>query len=171
MVTTQPQVAWMGYDSPNHNSFDASVQQLGSSPSDVGGFVDVGAMGIIRGQLVWTSTADLDLHLLLPDGVEVFYANPTVIFNSERATARLDHDNLGGTIDIQPNIRVENISITGMPSAGLYSFFANSFSTQNGTDSFTLRVSGGGQTQVITGTLSNGQNSQMVTVNFRPPGR
>ncbi|MEP6685799.1 MAG: FecR domain-containing protein [Verrucomicrobiota bacterium] len=172
MVTTQPQVAWVGYNSPNHNSFDASVQQLGSSSSSPsGGFVDVGGTGVLRGQLIWTSTADLDLHLILSNGQEVFYANPTVVFNNGRATAMLDHDNLGGTIDLQPNIRVENIFVTGVPSAGIYNFFVHSFSTPNATDAFTLRVLGGGRTQLLTGTLSNGQNSGMVTVNFTPGRR
>jgi hypothetical protein len=176
IVTTQPlQLAWLGYSSPNRNSFDASVQQLGVSSSTSGGgnggFVPIGGTGILRGQLVWTSNADLDLHLILPNGQEVFFANTTVIFNNGRATAMLDRDNLGQLIDLLPNLRVENIVITGMPSAGAYNFFANSFFTANGTDTFTLRVMGGGRTQVLTGTLGLGQNSGMLTVNFTPPGR
>ena len=177
MVTTQPlQLGLLGYTSPNRNSFDASVQQLRASASvstggNGGGFVPIGGTGILRGQLIWNSNADLDLHLILPNGQEVFFGNITVSFNNGLATATLDRDNLGRIIDLPPDLRVENIAITGMPSAGTYSFFARSFFTANGTDTFTLRVQGGGRTQVLTGTLGLGQNSGTLTVNFTPPGR
>jgi hypothetical protein len=165
-------LAWLAYNSPNHNSFDASVAQLGSgmNPSGGGDFVDVGGNGIVRGQLVWTSTADLDLHLFLPDNQEVFYANPNVTFNGGRANAVLDHDNRGETIDLPPNLRVENIAVNGTLSSGNYTFFANSFATSNGSDSFTLTVSGHGHTQTITGTLADGQNSNHVIVQIPPGG-
>jgi FecR protein len=169
----QPQsnVAWLAYNSPNNNSFDASVAQLGSSTtSGNGGFVNVGGNGIIRGQLTWMTNADLDLHLILPDQQHVFYANPSVTFNNGQATAILDHDNQGEIIDVPPSLRVENIAINGVPSAGTYTFYANSFNTSNGSDAFTLRVIGNGRTQTITGTLSNGQNSTPVIVQIPPGG-
>ncbi len=169
-VNQASNLAWVAYNSPNHNSFDASVDARTSSSTQStggggdGGFIPVGGDGIIRGQLIWTSTADLDLHLILPNNQEVFFANPTVTFNRGQATAALDHDNLGGTIDQPPATRVENIAINGTLSAGTYTFFGHSFFTPNGTDSFTLIVSGPGRTQTITGTLTNGQNSQTLTV-------
>jgi hypothetical protein len=128
------------------------------------GFLNVGGTGIIRGQLVWTTDADLDLYLTLPNGQQVSFKNVSVTFNNGRAIAMLDHDNLGNTIDVQPNIRVENLVVNGVPLAGLYSFLVNNFNTQNGTDAFTLRVNYNGQTQVITGNVSNGQTSPPVTV-------
>src|SRR5207249_1519489 len=125
--------AWLAYNSPNHTSFDASVDQLSASsstqPSAGGGFVDVGSNGIIRGQLIWMTDADLDLHLILPDHTEVFYANPSVTFNNGRANAVLDHDNQGEIIDAQPNLRIENIAVNGVPSSGTYTFFAHSYAT------------------------------------------
>ena len=167
-------LAWVAYG-PNHNSFDASVDQLGrSATSPTGGgddFVDIGSEGIIRGQLVWASDADLDLHLILPDQQEVFYANPTVTFNNGRATAMLDHDNLGGIIDEAPDLRVENIAVNGVPSNGSYTFFAHSFFSDNGSDNFTLTVRGtDGRTQQIGGSLTNGQNSNSVVVQVPPGG-
>lgn len=163
------QFGWVS--SVNRNSFDASVNALAGSRSSSSdpGFVNVGGTGVIRGQLVWETFADLDLHLLLPDGQEVFYGNRTVPFNTGRATAMLDHDNLGGIIDLQPSMRVENIAINGVPSNGNYQFTVNSFSTPNTTDFFTLRVSGGGSSQTLTGNLSPGQTSQTLTVHI--PGR
>ncbi|MBA2243028.1 MAG: FecR domain-containing protein [Chthoniobacterales bacterium] len=175
LVSSQPlQVAWLSSSTVNHNSFDASVDQLGRGmrstvPGD-GGFVDVGGTGILRGQLVWNTSADLDLHLTLPDQQEVFFANRTVTFNNGRATAALDADNLGGNIDVPPSTRVENIVVNGVPLSGNYTFFVNSFSSGNGSDAFTLRVSSNGTVQVINGTLTPGQNSTPIVVPFRPGG-
>jgi hypothetical protein len=173
VATSQPRnLAWVNYG-VNHNSFDASVQELGRSTGTGGGgdFVNVGGDGIIRGQLVWMSDADLDLHLILPDQQEVFYANPNVTFNGGRANAMLDHDNLGGVIDERPDLRVENIAVNGVPSNGNYTFFAHSFFTDNGSDNFTLTVRGtNGRTQTISGSLPNGQNSSSVIVQVPPGG-
>jgi hypothetical protein len=173
MVSSQPtQVAWLSGSNVARNSFDASVDQLGrpSSPGD-GGFVDVGGTGIMRGQLSWNTSADLDLHLTLPNQQEVYFANKMVTFNDGRATAELDADNLGGTIDAPPDKRVENIVVNGVPLFGDYTFFVNSYSTPNQSDSFTLRVSNGGNVQVISGTLTEGQNSTPVVVTFNGSGR
>jgi hypothetical protein len=168
-------LAWVSYG-PNHNSFDASVDQLSrdrvsSGGSGGGDFVDIGGDGIIRGQLVWSSDADLDLHLILPDQQEVFYANPNVTFNGGRASAMLDHDNLGGVIDEAPDLRVENIAVNGVPANGNYSFYAHSYFSNNGSDGFSLTVRGpDGHTQSIGGSLTNGQNSQTVVVQVPPGG-
>ncbi|MGI8480933.1 MAG: FecR domain-containing protein [Chthoniobacterales bacterium] len=169
-------VAWTRYNSPYGGSFDAGIAQLGGrtstsggNPGD-GGFVNVGGTGVIRGQLVWDTSADLDLHLTLPDAQHVYYGNPSVTFNNGRATAMLDHDNVGPTIDVPPTTRVENIVINGVPLSGVYTFFVNSFATPNGSDPFTLRVNYNGNTQVLTGVLPSGQNSQPVSVTVGPGG-
>jgi FecR protein len=129
-----------------------------------GGFLPVGSTGIIRAQLIWNTSADLDLYLTLPNGQVVSFGNVSVTFNSGRAVAMLDHDNRGATIDVPPNIRVENIAVNGVPLAGLYSFIVNNFNTSNASDSFTLRVFYNGQLKVVSGSLGGGQNSQPVVV-------
>ena len=129
-----------------------------------GGFLPVGSTGIIRAQLIWNTAADLDLYLTLPNGQVVSFGNVSVTFNSGRAVAMLDHDNRGATIDVPPNIRVENIVVNGIPLAGLYSFIVNNFNTPNGADSFTLRVFYNGQLQVVNGSLAAGQNSQPIII-------
>ncbi len=116
-----------------------------------GGFLPVGNTGIIRAQLIWNTSADLDLYLTLPTGQMVSFGNVAVTFNNGRAIARLDHDNLGNRIDFQPNLRVENITVNGVPLGGLYTFIANNFNASGGADSFTLRVFYNGQMQVING--------------------
>ena len=81
VTVNRANLAWVGLNS-RHNSLDASVDARSpgqSATGDGGGggvFVPVGGDGVIRGQLVWTSNADLDLHLILPDNQEVFFANP-----------------------------------------------------------------------------------------------
>jgi hypothetical protein len=123
-----------------------------------------GPTGVIRAQLVWNTSADLDLFLTLPNGQVVSFSNVSVTFNNGRAIAALDRDNLGHTINFQPNIRVENIVVNGIPLAGLYSFIVNNFNTNNGSDAFTLRVFYNGHTQVFNGNLAGGQNSPPVIV-------
>jgi hypothetical protein len=123
-----------------------------------------GPTGVIRAQLVWNTSADLDLFLTLPNGQVVSFSNVSVTFNNGRAIATLDRDNLGKTINFQPNIRVENIVVNGIPLAGLYSFIVNNFNTPNGSDGFTLRVFYNGQIQVFHGNLAGGQNSPPVIV-------
>jgi hypothetical protein len=160
MVSTKPRsIAFVG-----QLPLDVVAQLKNQNP----GFLNVGSTGVIRGQLVWTTSADLDLHLILPNGQEVSFRNVSVTFNNGRAIAMLDHDNLGNTIDVRPNIRVENIVVNGIPLAGLYSFIVNNFNTPNGTDSFTLRVFYNGHLQVFNGSLPGGQNSPPVIV--RVPG-
>ena len=128
------------------------------------GFLPVGSEGVIRGQLIWNTSADLDLALTLPNGQVVSFRNVSVTFNAGRAFARLDHDNLGKTIDFPPRVRVENIVVNGIPLSGLYTFIANSFSTPNGSDGFTLRVFYNGHLQVLNGSLAGGQSSVPIIV-------
>ena len=174
LVTQPSQLGWVSGSIAN-SSFDASVNQLGgssssSSSSSGGGFVPVGSTGVIRGQLVWTTSADLDLHLTLPDNQQVFFANRSVTFNNGRATAALDHDNLGGVIDAPPDKRVENIAVNGTPSNGSYTFFVNSFnpSSPNASDPFTLKIGSGTHIQTLSGSLTGGQNSAPLVLVFPP---
>jgi hypothetical protein len=162
MVSNRPRnVALVGQVLP----LDVVAQLKNQNP---GGFLPVGSTGIIRAQLVWNTSADLDLYLTLPTGQVVSFSNVSVTFNNGRATALLDHDNVGNTIDVPPNIRVENIVVNGVPLGGLYSFVVNNFNTPNGADSFTLRVFYNGQLQLVNGTLAGGRSSPPVVV--RVPG-
>ncbi len=167
-VSVSSHIAWTGYTSPTRGAFDASVASLSQAASSSGGgnggFIPVGGTGVIRGQLVWDTSADLDLYLTLPDQQQVYFGNPSVTFNNGKATAVLDHDNRGGIIDAPPAHRVENIAVTGTPSGGSYTFFVNSFATPNASDPFTLRVSYHGHTKVLTGTVAPQQNSSNVVV-------
>jgi hypothetical protein len=156
MVSTQPRnIALVGQVVP----LDA-VAQLKND----GGFLPVGSTGVIRAQLVWNTSADLDLYLTLPTGQVVSFSNVSVTFNNGRAIAQLDHDNLGNRIDVPPNMRVENIVVNGVPLGGLYNFVVNNFNSPDAADSFTLRVFYNGQLQLVSGSLASGQNSRPVVV-------
>ena len=158
MVSTQPRnMALVGQVLP----LDVVAQIKNQNP---GGFLPVGSTGIIRAQLVWNTSADLDLYLTLPTGQVVSFSNVSVTFNNGQAIAMLDRDNLGSTIDVPPNIRVENLVVNGVPLAGLYSFVVNNFNSPNAGDSFTLRVFYNGRLQVVDGSLARGQNSRPVIV-------
>lgn len=158
-VSNQPQnVIVVGQVQP----LDVVAQQSSQNPT--AGFLPVGSSGIIRAQLVWDSVADLDLYLVLPNGQVVSFANVAVTFNNGNAIARLDHDNLGNTIDFPPNLRVENIAVNGIPLDGLYRFIVNNFNSPNVRDSFTLTVFYNGQLRVITGLLAPGESSGAVVV-------
>ena len=161
MVSTRPRtVALVGQVLP----LDVVAQLQNRNP---GGFLPVGSTGIIRAQLIWNTSADLDLYLTLPNGQVVSFASVSVTFNNGRAIAMLDRDNIGTRIDVPPNVRVENIVVNGIPLSGLYTFIVNNFSSPNGAVSFTLRVFYNGQLQLINGTLANGQSSPPVIVQVR----
>lgn len=163
-VTTQPvNMALVGQVVP----LDVVAELQDGNP---GGFLPVGSTGIIRAQLTWNTTADLDLYLTLPNGQVVSFANVSVTFNNGRAIAMLDRDNLGDKIDFPPNIRVENLVVNGIPLAGLYTFIVNNFNSPSGSDAFTLRVFYNGQLQLLNGTLAGGRNSQPVVVRVPPGG-
>ncbi|WP_340109142.1 FecR family protein [Pikeienuella sp. HZG-20] len=132
-------------------------------------FVDIGGTGVIQGQLIWTNTSDLDLHLILPNNAgEVAWFNKTVIFNDNLATATLDVDNLGGVVSVAPNKRVENIVVNGddIPK-GTYVFFVDAFTVRGeGKTSYSLNVTGdgGGTIRRLTGALGPGEDSPNVQV-------
>ncbi len=146
----------------------AHVSPLPLLPTD--GFVNVGGSGEIRGQIVWLTNADIDLHMLTPTGGTVFYGNPVLAIGG--ATAQLDHDNLGGIIDVAPNQRIENIIVTGTQiPVGLYTFSAHSFSGNNNglPTTVQIRVTGDGSATSLTDTavLSSGQISSSYIVDYK----
>lgn len=157
--------------------FSAGVQFAGAPAGDVYrptftvpnvqvGFQEVGGSGVIRGQLTWTTTADLDFHLIVPSGGHLYYGNLSVSLPGG-AVARLDHDNLGYTIDVQPNLRVENIAISGTPPNGQYQFYVRNYSANGGATTATVRLTGdGGSTsRTYTPTLpTTGSQSPTYTV-------
>jgi hypothetical protein len=135
-------------------------------------FVDVGGSGLLRGQLVWRDSSDLDLYLNLPDGQTVAYFNTTVVFNDGLAIAALDADNLGGVINIGPDLRVENITVNptsegGSLPSGRYVFSVDAFSVPDGASTpfdLTVTSDSGVTTQSLSESLVDEQRSSPITV-------
>ncbi|MDP1716807.1 MAG: FecR domain-containing protein [Burkholderiales bacterium] len=135
-------------------------------------FQPVGSPGDIRGQLVWLTNADMDLHLNTPNGAHVYYGNSNVTLPGG-ATAALDADNVGGDINVQPNQRIENIRVSGpTPPVGTYSFYVHAYSRGDTTTSvLTVTGDGGatGRTHNVPA-LPNRGTSQNYQVIFNGPG-
>lgn len=134
------------------------------------GFLDIGGTGSVRGQIVWLTNADIDLHLLTPDASHVYFGNRTVTLQGG-ATAQLDHDNLGEVIDASPDKRIENIVVNGTQiPTGQYTFYAHSFTGNNGglPTTVQIRVTGDGNITSLgnTTTLNSGQYSSNYIVNI-----
>lgn len=128
------------------------------------GILPVGGAGLVRGQLSWRNSSDLDLHLILPDGAgEVFFGETLIEFNNGLAVAELDADNLGDEIQVGPDIRVENITVTGdAVPAGIYTFFVVGFTIRDVLRSdFQLLLTGDGgvTTQTILGSVGEDERS------------
>lgn len=130
--------------------------------------VDVGGEGVIRGQLIWNTSSDLDLHLILPDSAgEVDFGNRTIIFNNGAAIAELDADNLGTVVNIEPDLRVENIIVNGEVPEGDYVFFVDAFSTVGSGTDYDLNIAVEGRDTIeAPGRVGFGEASEGVTVSF-----
>jgi hypothetical protein len=152
----------------------------GFLPTTIGDFVEnVGGLGLMRGQMIWRNASDMDLHLILPNGQEVYYGNTDITFSGDGQTARaqLDADNLGGVINQAPDVRAENIVVnptggsTRLPP-GNYEFFIRNFSDNGGTGSTTatlLLTGDGAQTiQTHTVTVADRQNSPRFIITVPP---
>ncbi|MGF1452139.1 MAG: hypothetical protein ACFB21_08725 [Opitutales bacterium] len=158
-------------DEVNANKFEAIfVEDFLTGPPD---FVGIGETGEIRGQLVWDIPTDLDLHLILPTGEQVFFANPLSEFFVQpfdaTGVAELDVDITGG-VNVDPNLRVENLIVNRREGSeflppGEYTFFVRNFSGSVGTEG-TLTVQAGDLSEVLDFTFDTaGQNdSDGITV-------
>ncbi|WP_374413575.1 putative toxin [Hydrogenophaga sp.] len=111
----------------------------------------VGATGVLRGQLSWQTPADLDIRLLLPDGVgpyvgsnfesfllknplftdtpdrHVWAGQKTVDFSNGQAKAALDVDVRDGVANGPNGQRIENIYLSGNIPTGTYQFAVENY--------------------------------------------
>ena len=117
--------------------------------------------GEITVSLLWDSTDDVDLHILTPDGSEIYYGN--------RSTG-------GGELDIDANTSsnmmdnpVENIFFP-TPGAGTYTVWINDYSDRtDGTTNYIVRVTVGGQSQTFEGTI-DGTGTRIDIITFEYGG-
>ncbi|MGE0705700.1 MAG: YfaP family protein [Vicinamibacterales bacterium] len=126
-----------------------------ASPDDVVGpfeglpvsVIRVGT-GDVQVTLSWDTDADVDLHVVAPNGAEVYYANPAA------AGGELDLDsNAGCSID---GVRNENVTWpTGQAPAGTYTVRVDYWSSCGvSRTNYTIRINNGGNVQVLTGSFT-----------------
>ncbi|RME29670.1 MAG: hypothetical protein D6806_01065, partial [Deltaproteobacteria bacterium] len=113
-----------GYDDGNPDN-DDHVENVTLSPLD----------GNWRVVLQWgSSPKDLDLHVKLPDGNQVFYRNACRGDRDAPPYVELD-------VDVRDGYGPETVTLTS-PAAGTYQFFVHNYGGQNDGDSGTLSNSG-----------------------------
>ena len=114
-------------------------------------------VGEITVSMLWDSDDDLDLHLLTPDGSEIYYGNRTA------QGGELDVDaNVGGRTMDNP---IENIYFSD-PEPGTYTVFIKDYSDRSeGPTDYIVRVTVGGQSQTFTGTI-DGSGTQVDIITF-----
>ena len=98
--------------------------------------------GEMRCSLEWFNYDDLDLHLILPNREEIYYARPYA------GNGRLDVDmNAGSGTTRTP---VENIIFQSRPVKGTYQLFVRQFSSRETKDvGFNMEVECGGQVHTL----------------------
>jgi len=127
--------------------------------ADTVGFVDVGTTGALRGQLQWRDTADLDLRMTVPASAVLPGSGRTVSLDTPElalrggAVARLDADVSGEVPTVAPDLRIENIAVTGGATPpGVYAFVVEGSSLPVGGTVYQLVVTpDGGRTQISDG--------------------
>jgi uncharacterized protein YfaP (DUF2135 family) len=116
--------------------------------------------GALRISLRWTASVDFDLHVLTPNGWEVYYANPRL------DGAQLDVDDCIAEDCREPTgTHVENIYFSESPPLGAYSVWAENYDGAAAGD-FTIETSLG---DTMTGTLpaESGTASEALEFIFR----
>ncbi|MFK8002648.1 MAG: hypothetical protein AB8H86_23890 [Polyangiales bacterium] len=82
--------------------------------------------------LEWENRGDVDLHVVRPDGVLIYFGDPTAVIGDEGLDGALDVDDRIGT-------GPERVSFS-VPAAGEYSVCVNNFGNIDPTTGWTLRV-------------------------------
>lgn len=78
--------------------------------------------GRLRFSLMWISETDFDLHVVTPDGFEIYYGRP----NADGGELDVD-DCIGGGCARPGEIHVENIYFQDSPSEGEYQYWVHNY--------------------------------------------
>jgi uncharacterized protein YfaP (DUF2135 family) len=94
--------------------------------------------GALRFSLSWEEETDLDLHVITPDGTEIYYGN------SSGAGGYLDVDDcVGDSCRTPGGTHVENIFFEASPMSGMYTYWVHNYAREIGVD-FRLEVAKNG---------------------------
>lgn len=119
--------------------------------------------GDLRFSLVWWEDVDLDIHVITPEGNEIYHANRTA------DGGELDVDDcVGGNCENPGGPHVENVFFAENAPPGTYEYWAYFFGGGAGPADFELEVAVDGQeVQSMGGTLSgSGEESERFTFDF-----
>jgi Fibronectin type III domain/Uncharacterized protein conserved in bacteria (DUF2135) len=109
--------------------------------------------GALRATLTWDTTADIDLHMIEPNGTHVYFASPT------GSTATLDFDDTSG-------FGPENIFVaSGAAAVGIYQVYINHYGGASPTTSTITITVNAGTPQVRSMTFTRTTTSSSPTVN------
>lgn len=159
---------WAGYD-------DSAVVRVGpGSPLDTVSMVDLAGAGVVQrgiglgraGQvqvsLIWSTDADLDVHVVDPTGYETFYSQQVA-----PSGGRLDLDTIPQRGFAAQHI--ENIYWDEGAPAGNYTAFIRNFNAYDSLGSpYQMEVYAGGVlVRTVQGSLVDGQDGQSVTFGVR----
>jgi uncharacterized protein YfaP (DUF2135 family) len=127
------------------------------------GLINAGALtGEITISMTWNSTDDLDLHVITPDGNEIYWNDTEVDGGVLDVDANSDEDYLSTT-------PVENVYFAE-PMAGEYWVYILDYEDRSeGDTEYLVRVTIGDESQVFTGTI-NGEDDFVEVVGFQYNG-
>ena len=109
--------------------------------------------GALRATLTWDTTADIDLHMIEPNGAHVYFASPA------GSTAALDVDDTSG-------FGPENIFVAaGRAAVGIYQVYINYYGGASPTTSTITITVNAGTPQVRSMTFTRTTTSSSPTVN------
>ena len=180
-LAQNPDEAWDGFD-PNQ----VVEVEAGAQPVDVITIVDIDSGGLIdrpvgsdgasqpdtgtgdvQITLQWDSEADLDLHVVEPDGTEIYYGahGPSDSPSSTGGQLDVDANALCGNPEGFPG-GVENVFWPpGDAPSGDYQISVVGFDVSCGAGDFTLTVRAAGQDeQTYSGTVGEDEQSQIFTL-------
>jgi hypothetical protein len=152
-------------------SYDGNVTDtIKEKVKRAGGNVDAK----LRFSLAWFNYDDLDIHVELPDGTHVYFANPSGHYRYQRRILDVDM-NAGGGTTREP---VENLSFVDVED-GQYKVWVNQYQRRETTDvGFTIEVAHAGGTsqfsyqKSVNGSVAVGtfmlRNGQIVKAEINP---
>jgi uncharacterized protein YfaP (DUF2135 family) len=108
--------------------------------------------------LLWRGDDDLDLHVIDPDGTELYYDNP-----ASPSGGTLDHDDRAGCG--VGGAHAENVFWpTGGAPTGNYQVYVGNYSGCGGRQAYQVQVTiNGTVAQTLSGSLGSGDTSQTTS--------
>lgn len=126
---------------------------------------DYGGTGVLKVTMAWEYPSDIDLHVIEPDGNEIYFAN-----KRSSSSGYLDTDNLDGGSPGHP--AVENVFWETAPE-GRYTVKVKYFGTRdggrNGGPVLVVVIVNGEETRYNVNLHHQGEEVTVTTVDYRAP--